>query len=170
MLLVEVEKKRLKIRAGKFLIVAILFAAIVPEKAATFDSSPNENPLHWYVDGALEGSAASQFQVGTMFRDGKGTAPDLKEAANWFRLAALQNYPPAQFALAELYRLRNHMEEVDDVNVLLAYAWFHIAAVNGLEQALLARDRMRAVMTAEQISRANWNIRQIWEEIDSNEQ
>ena len=41
-----------------------------------------------------------QFQVGLLFRDGRGVEQDFKEAKDWFRRAAFKEHPAAQFNLA----------------------------------------------------------------------
>lgn len=60
------------------------------------------------IDAALlvkanAGDAASEVLVGESYAAGKGVAPDLKQAAAWYRKAAEQSYIAGEIHLAVLY-------------------------------------------------------------------
>jgi TPR repeat protein len=61
------------------------------------------------IDSALlaranGGDASAQVLVGESYAAGKGVAPDLQLAANWYRKAAAQGSVAGEMRLAELYR------------------------------------------------------------------
>ena len=51
---------------------------------------------------AVMGSAAAQYCMGKLFRDGGLVIPDAETAKGWFEKSASQNFPAAQYALADL--------------------------------------------------------------------
>lgn len=53
---------------------------------------------------ALAGDRAAQLSLGETYRLGLGATPDAAQAVRFYQLAAEQNVPEAQFALAEMYR------------------------------------------------------------------
>ncbi|HLK49296.1 MAG TPA: hypothetical protein VKT49_14240, partial [Bryobacteraceae bacterium] len=53
---------------------------------------------------ALAGDSKAQLALGEDYRLGLGVAPNPAEALRFYKLAAEQNIPEAQFALAEMYR------------------------------------------------------------------
>ncbi len=58
----------------------------------------------WYRKAADQGHIEAQFQVGTMYAAGRGTAQNYYRASEWLSLAAgLGNHRGAQFALGNLY-------------------------------------------------------------------
>ena len=56
---------------------------------------------------------------------------DAREAVKWFRKAAEQGYPDAQFALGVAYEEGGGVEQ----NSVEAFKWFHEAADQGLRLA-----------------------------------
>ena len=131
--------------------------------AAQFDSS-REDPnrlVRWYIEGAQQGYASSQHQLGKMYFAGEVVAQDYAQAFHWFQLAALQDYPPAQFSLAKLYQQGAGVE----MDPVIAYAWYHVAAMNRQANAATARDHLRLLMDVEQISLAHWQVKKLWKKI-----
>lgn len=55
------------------------------------------------ADAAAAGDPNALFEIGARFTEGRGVAPDLSEAANWYKLAADRGLPPAQYRLANLF-------------------------------------------------------------------
>ena len=51
---------------------------------------------------AENGDAEAQFNLGTMFENGRGVAQDRAEAIRWYRLAAAQGHAKATAALRRL--------------------------------------------------------------------
>lgn len=55
------------------------------------------------ADAAAAGDPNALFEIGARFTEGRGVAPDLSEAANWYKLAADRGLAPAQYRLANLF-------------------------------------------------------------------
>ena len=121
----------------------------------------NSGPVRWYLQGAEQGNASSQFQLGQMYLSGEGIEPDFEQARRWLRLSALQDYPAAQFELGEIYRV-GHGVPIDYVE---AYAWFHLASLNKLTAGLDARNRISLMMDTEQLMAAYWRVKMVWKEM-----
>lgn len=56
----------------------------------------------WLLAAAMDGVADAQWQLGVRYEMGRGTKPDLVEAAKWYELAARQRHAHAATALAKL--------------------------------------------------------------------
>lgn len=90
----------------------------------------------WLVD-AEQGDATAQFNVGQLYRLGKGVEQDYQQAAHWYQQAARQGYSPAER------------------NLQLLVADGHIASVEadhpgGNPDAMAARSRSEPGLTAYQ--------------------
>ena len=84
---------------------------------------------------AQDGDKIYQTALGQLYLDGsssdyvpKGITIDYKEALKWFKLAAKQNYPYAQFYLSEIYNSGLGVKK--DLNQ--AFKWIKLAAEGGL--------------------------------------
>jgi len=53
--------------------------------------------LTLWLDSADKGHSDSQYRLGVMYRLGLGTKQDFRKSFQWFRLAADQNHPQAQY-------------------------------------------------------------------------
>ncbi len=76
-----------------------------------------------------------------MYSEGEGVAQSDRQAAHWFRLAATQAFPEAQYR----YGLALEAGRGVESDATAAYMWLHLAGqspVPGSEQALAARDRV----------------------------
>ena len=91
---------------------------------------------------AGDGDAAAQFIFGSMYRNrdkrGASVPHDDAEAVRWYRKAADQGYPPAQYALGKMSRDGEGMTR-DDTQ---AAAWYEKAAVQGHARAQFALSQM----------------------------
>jgi TPR repeat protein len=56
----------------------------------------------WYLKAAEKGVSAAQNSLGQFYRDGQGVPKNLREAENWFRLAADQGHESAKKNLSAL--------------------------------------------------------------------
>ncbi len=72
-----------------------------------------------------------QKKMGDRYRTGDGRQEDLKEALKWYRMAASQDYAPAQNNLAAMYEKGLGLSKSDE----LAAQWFGLAAKKGNEKA-----------------------------------
>ena len=98
---------------------------------------------------AEQGNATAQYNLGIMYRNGRGVVQDYKEAVKWYRKSAEQGDAKAQSNLGFMYA--NGRGVIQD-NVY-AHMWFNIAASNGrssraVEIANQPRYHRRAVRLA----------------------
>jgi len=63
-------------------------------------SATDKDKFKWLHTAALLGDAESQFLVGAMYSNGKGTVEDNLEALKWLKESAYNGYPKAQLRLA----------------------------------------------------------------------
>ena len=63
---------------------------------------------------AYKGDARAQYQLGMRYLNGDGVDPDPQIAVVWLRMAAVQNYRPAQLQLAECLELGIGVEANQD--------------------------------------------------------
>ncbi len=106
------------------------------------------------------GHANAQFNLGVMYRNGKGVLQDDFKAAKWFRLAAEQGVVDAQFNLGFAY---NRGEGVPK-GYVQAHLWWSLAAANGDEEARERRDILAKRMIPADISEAQRLAREWLEE------
>ena len=99
---------------------------------------------------AEEGDPSSQYNLGVMYRMGKGVARDDKEAVKWCKLAADQGDAGSQFLLGYMYLNGIGVPQ----NSLRAHMWVNIAASQGIEGAASERDNLAKEMTSEDIALA----------------
>ena len=59
----------------------------------------------WYRGAAKSGYVLAQYNLGSMYQNGIGVAPDYEEAAKWYRLAAEAGYVLAQNTLGMMYQM-----------------------------------------------------------------
>ena len=76
---------------------------------------------------AEKGEAAAQTTLGSLFSKGLGVPQDYGTAAQWYRLAADQEYAEAQLALGQLYEVGQGVPR-DEAE---AARWFQLAAEQG---------------------------------------
>jgi len=80
---------------------------------------------------AERGFANSQFNLGTLYEQGKGVPNNNTEALKWYRLAAEQGNAPAQYNLGVMYDQGKGVPNDDEE----ALKWYRLAAEQGVEQA-----------------------------------
>ncbi|MEQ8250369.1 MAG: SEL1-like repeat protein [Oceanibaculum nanhaiense] len=73
---------------------------------------------------ARQGDPEAQHDLAVLYATGEGRPQDMREAAYWFREAAIQGIPGAQYNLGVLYEKGTGVQQ-DDVRALL---WYHSAA------------------------------------------
>ena len=76
-----------------------------------------------------------QYVVGAMYYTGNAVPQDEKLAVSWFRKAAEQGHPDAQYALGLMYRY--HVAGMPQ-DMVIAYMLWNLAAANGHKNALAA--------------------------------
>ncbi len=95
-----------------------------------------------------------------MYKDGEGTSPNPKQALQWYKVAADQEYPPAQFYLGNMYDLGIGTEKEPE----LANYWIERSAALGFHRAIDKIDQRVTLETEkdgpkEVVWSNNWNFR-----------
>jgi len=101
---------------------------------------------------AEQGNADAQFNLGSLYYQGRGVPQDYSEAVRWMRKAAEQGHVFAQATLGSI-----HAEGVQGViqkDYPQALMWFVFAAAQGDIEAMELRDAMASRMTPTQIAEA----------------
>ena len=80
---------------------------------------------------AEQGNASSQFNLGLMYKQGKGVSQDYHQAVKWYQKAAEQGHAKAQFHLGAMYILGQGVRQND----ASAKIWFGKACDNGHQDA-----------------------------------
>ena len=92
----------------------------------------------------------TQYNLGVMYREGRGGAQDYKEAVKWFRKAAEQGFAKAQYNLGATYA--NGLGVAQDY--VSAHMWLNLARAAGDATAVKYRDIVAMKMTPAQIAQA----------------
>ena len=79
---------------------------------------------------AVQGDADAQYNLGVLYRDGKGVTQNYKEAVSWFFLSASQGDADAQASLGYLHE--NGQGVTQDFTQ--AVRWYHLSASQGNAQ------------------------------------
>lgn len=98
-----------------------------------FTSSGQMDPglLVNLFDSADQGNKDAQYELGTMYEEGRVVQQSLDEAAWWYRLAAEQDSAPAQYKLGTLYHQGKGVEQ----DYAKAANWYRKAAEKGVPEA-----------------------------------
>ncbi|MBE6414935.1 MAG: sel1 repeat family protein [Akkermansiaceae bacterium] len=91
-----------------------------PEKAFVF--------LH---AAAQNGYVKAQFKLGTLYEDGVGCEPDMRQAVKWYLKAAMQDFSWAQSNLGICYQQGRGVPR----NARIAFQYFRLAAASGDDYA-----------------------------------
>jgi uncharacterized protein len=81
---------------------------------------------------ARQGNVRAQYDMGVMYQHGQGVAQDYKEAAKWYRLAAVQGDEDAQNNLGGFYDQGYGVPQ----DYKQAQKWYRLAAAGGDADAL----------------------------------
>ncbi len=143
-------------------VISLLLFASAPSWGADFDkgltaaqNGDYATALNEWRPLAEQGDASAQYNLGAMYREGKGVLRDHKAAVKWFTLAAEQGIASAQFNLGNSY-YDGHGVAQDHA---IAHAWYNIAAINGNESAVKSRDKIVKYIDAEQLAEAQAIVR-----------
>ena len=90
--------------------------------------------FYWCMEAAKAGDAVAQRVVGLLLNDGYGCDYSPTEAVMWWRKAAEQNEPYAEYCLGLAYTIGAEMGVPQDFDT--ARYWFERAAAHGNEEAL----------------------------------
>ena len=104
----------------------------------------------WLEKSAQQGYAEAQYALGVMHLAGDGVLQSFPAAFKWFERAAQQNHADAQYNLGRMYR-RGYGVSASNSQ---AYMWFNLAAAQGHERAREARDNILALLSPEEVRKA----------------
>jgi len=94
---------------------------------------------------AVQGDLDAQFQLGTLFYQGKGVQQDYTQAFLWYRRAGQQGNSDAQYSLGNMYLMGEGIKQ-DDYQ---ARQWYEKAAEQGHESAQHNLESLQRIATAE---------------------
>ena len=94
------------------------------------------------------GDAEAQYNLGVMYRTGRGVPENDAEAVKWYRLAAEQGNVIAQNNLGIMYYQGDGVPEND----LTAYVWFSVSAAQGTQDAKDNMGLVKNLLTNEQVA------------------
>lgn len=132
-------KGRTPLIAGIFALVLMVMPAQAQdfnEGVRAYNRGDYETALSAFRPLAEQGHASAQYNLGVMYRNGKGVAQDYREAVRWYRLAAEQGDASAQYNLGVMYANGEGMAQ----DYITAHVWLNIAAANGNTKASENRD------------------------------
>jgi len=92
----------LSIFAVLFLSVGTAWADTNDDAYAAYKRGDYAEAVKWYPLSAAQGDANAQFNLGYLYKHGKGVAQDYTEAIKWYRMATAQGHASAQSALGRL--------------------------------------------------------------------
>jgi len=99
---------------------------------------------------ADQGHVEATYQVGLAYLSGQGTLQNYRSALEYFTKSAELGHMESEYRLGLLYR----DGLATPPNKETAYLWLNIAAARGHEDALLFRDKLAAVMSSQELHRA----------------
>jgi hypothetical protein len=119
---------------ASFLLIFILSLGL----AACADNETREQKFAGIQRSAQKGETGAQYNLGLMYEQGYGVAPDTKKAATWFEKAAEKGEANAQYRLGFLY---SHGQGVPK-DLQQAAEWYKKAAEQGFAPAQAALGNM----------------------------
>ena len=109
---------------------------------------------------AEQGIAFAQYNLGGMYRKGRGVPQDNAEAVKWWRLAAEQGHDDAQYNLGGMYLNGKGVPH----DYIQAHMWSSLAAAKSNENGRINRDIIAKKMTLAQMAEAQRLAREWLEE------
>lgn len=102
------------------------------ESPVQFDRPPSTLGPEPLLAAAANGDARAQFEVASIYMEGRAVPEDLKAAAIWYERAAGQGFAPAQYRLGNLYENGRGV----DKDLAQARLWYQQAAEAGNRMAM----------------------------------
>jgi TPR repeat protein len=133
--------------------------AVAPEtgETTTVEPRPVAPPAPLPQRPADEHDADAQYRLGLMYGAGDGVERDAAKAEEWLVAAARQGHRMATYRLGFLYLRGEGASGRSDM--VGAYAWFSIAAREGIGDAAEWRDKTARKLTRAELSTADELIR-----------
>lgn len=118
--------------------------------------------LRFYERAAKRGDVEAQSELAYLYFTGKVGEKDYKKAAHWFNISARNGYPLAQYNMGILWYTGNGVETVDMVK---AYTWFSLAAVNGHQSGIASINYLKTILSEEELQTAQDMSMELYKEI-----
>jgi uncharacterized protein len=122
-------------------------------------AQPEDSPdaVQGVGKAAESGNVEAQNSFGLMFASGNGVLKSGVEARKWFRRAAEQGDPGAQFNLGNLCHPASlgHLAVNVGEAKIEAYMWFHLAAAQGYSNAEASCEMLNLQMTDAELHEGN---------------
>ena len=110
---------------------------------------------------AEHGDVSDYFNLGYMHDIGWTVPQDYVEASKWYRKAAEQGYPQAQYRLGVMYyKGQGKTQDADE-----AYVWLSIALASGFRGATKKLDKVAAKLAPEALKSAQKRAAGLFDEI-----
>ena len=116
-----------------------------------------------YKLAASKGDLGSFHSLATIAYEGQSGVQNIEETINYYTYAASQGYAPSQYALGILYDNGSGSNIVKDI--ILAYAWFTLAANQGLSPAIQAQKQLEETLTFSELDRARKKVADLQETV-----
>ncbi len=110
---------------------------------------------------AEQGDPQAQHKLGLEYCCGFGSGHDTTIALEWLCKSAAQGYGPAQYEVGRFYGLRmdTHDGESHRQDLILAYAWYSLAADNSTPLAAAERNALLKELSPQEVKTANNHIK-----------
>lgn len=108
----------------------------------------DKEAARWFAMAAEKGLSEAQYQYGLALLQGRGVVQDYQAAFRLIEKPALKGHANAQYTLGELYRYGTGTA----VDKARAYLWFNLAAAQGIDVAIKARDSLVWQLKPEQVA------------------
>ena len=122
------------------LLLSVSVAADFDDGVAAYEAGDYKTAFNEFKPLAEQGVADAQFNLGVMYKNGRGVLQDDKEAVKWYTKAAEQGVAAAQFNLGGMYRSGEGVLQDDKE----AVKWYTKAAEQGDAGAQLNLGLMHA--------------------------
>src|ERR1022692_3177118 len=109
------------------------FADAFGEANAALNREHYETALQLLRPLAKNGDAAAQYEIGSIYENGKGVPVDSKEAVTWYLQSAAQGFPSAQYAIGGMYAEGRGVTK----DFVEAVKWYRLAGDKGYLKAQL---------------------------------
>lgn len=118
-----------------------------------------QKAIHWYTMAANNGHSIAQHNLGVLYANGQGVRQDYRKAKELWLTSAQQRFLAAQVKLGALYHHGYGLSK----DYAMAYAWYHLAAVQGDEQGKVNRNLIAEQMKPKELELAQRIFRGFYE-------
>jgi uncharacterized protein len=110
-----------------------------------------EKAMQWYSLAAENGSKEAQNELGFMYFVGNGVEQDAEKGAALFIKAAYNGLAVAQYNVGIMYYTGKGVKTID---LEKSYGWLNLAAANGHQPAMAARDYLESILAQSELTAA----------------